>query len=105
MTKRMNWGTLGAAACAALMAGCAATPTVSNNAAKGAAVTCATAGAALKSLAIAGSPGAQKEALKLGAKLMPLCSAPTASAGETAAMAEAFVKLEGLMAQVKGGAK
>jgi hypothetical protein len=105
MNGRLIGWSLSGVACAALMAGCATTPNVSNDAGKGAAVTCATAGAALKSVAIAGSTSAQREALKLGSELMPLCSAPTVSAGETAEMAEAFVKLEGLMAQGKEGGK
>lgn len=80
------------------LAGCASGSGVALNSSKALGSSCATAGAALKALAIKGTPAQDALAMHYAAIITPLCSARTPGQAQSAAVLSALTALTSLAA-------
>jgi hypothetical protein len=90
---------------AVIASGCGITPASQPVAQKSAAAVCATTGAALQSMVVAGATGALAKIKPEAEILYPICSASTPSGAVSAAEAGAYTRIIEAAAPYLGGAQ
>jgi len=90
---------------AVIASGCSITPTSQPVAQKTAAAVCATTGAALQSMVVAGAEGALAKIKPEAEILYPICNAKNPSGALTAAEAKAYTAIMDAAAPYMGGAQ